>query len=509
MSDTFLDKLIEQRDALEESLDSLYSTCEQRTADGGDLALTEAEEANAVEMRAQIDALNARIEVTEADLERRRKYSPRNVGQQVRGVPNWETTTTTSVGGAVVRAEEAVYKRSKLDDPQEPSFLRDVLRKTGTWIGKERLADDGYDSRLERHVRQVREQYHLRDDTGIPLPVFDRAISATTTANYSNSSNIGSLVPTDYRPDLYAPGLYGGRITADLCARFPLPARGMTVSFPRVTTEASAGIQATQGSEVSSAGVATTETVLNISTIASGINVSRQAIERGEMVESLIFAEMISAYGEDLDNQVIEGTGSSGQLKGIFPSTASGNLVTLNNTGSASPWTAPTTAAWWGALVKLPTVVATARQRSIDVIVMHPRRWGYLLDLLDSQNRPLFNPAATARNVMGIGTLATGDMSMISVVGNIAGIDVVLDANIPTDINKGSKGNSANQDIILGFRRADQFLFEQAGPLMVRANDTLATNLQVQLVIYGYAAFTAERYSACGAIQGSGLGLTL
>ena len=509
MSDTFLAKLTSERDALEASLDGLYSECEQRSTDGGTMFLTEAEEANAVEIRSQIDALNERIAVAEADLERRAKYSPRATGKPVAG-PSWSTTTTTiPAGDYVVRSEEAVYKRTRLDDPHEPSFLRDVLRKTGTWIGKERLADDGYDERLERHVRQVRDQFHLRDDTGIPLPTFDRAISATTTANYSNSSNIGSLVPTDYRPDLYAPGLYGGRITADLCARFPLPARGMTVSFPRVTTEASAGIQATQGSEVSSAGVATTETVLNISTIASGINVSRQAIERGEMVESLIFSEMIAAYGEDLDNQVIEGTGSSGQLKGIFPSTTSGNTVTLNNTGSASPWTAPTTAAWWGALVKLPTVVATARQRAIDIIVMHPRRWGYLLDLLDSQNRPLFNPAATGRNVMGIGTLATGDMGVITVVGNIAGIDVVLDANIPTDVNKGAKGNSANQDIILGFRRADQFLFEQAGPLMVRANDTLASNLQVQLVIYGYAAFTAERYSACGAIQGSGLGLTL
>jgi hypothetical protein len=45
---------------------------------------------------------------------------------------------------------------------------------------------------------------------------------------------------------------------------------------------------------------------------------SRQAIERGQMVESLLFSDLAADYNAKLDAQVIAGTGGSGQHTGLL-----------------------------------------------------------------------------------------------------------------------------------------------------------------------------------------------
>lgn len=501
MPATFLNRLTSERDELEASLDSLYSAVETRADAGEELEMNEAEQANAIELRNQIDTLNERIEVVRRDTERRAQYGSEQPTSRAQRATNTGTVTVTSP--AVVRSEPAVYARSLMGHEDEPSFIADLVVRCGQQQGfrvPDRLVDDGFSDRLERHLRQTTAQYSLRDDsTGYPMPVFDRALSSTTTSSYSNSSDIGSLMPTDYRPDLYAPGLYGGRVTADLVARYPLPARGMTVSFPRVTTKASAGAQATQGTEVTSAGVATTETVLNIHTIASGLLISRQAIERGEMVEALVLDEIRMAVDKDLDAQVLNGSGSSGNAQGIIGVTRNDTKVTLDQARSGtSPnytWTAVTIDKIWEGLVKGTGLVGEHREWAPDVIIMHPRRWAYLVASVDKQNRPLFQPTTTGRNLMGVGTMATGDVRMPAPVGTIAGISVVLDANMPTNLELGTLEPAANkQDCVIIMRRADQLLFEQPAPVMLRISEAAAANLQYELIAYTYFAFTSSRY---------------
>jgi len=118
------------------------------------------------------------------------------------------------------------------------------------------------------------------------------------------------------------------------------------------------------------------------------------------------------------------------------------------------------------------------------VIVMHPRRWGWFLSLLDGQQRPLVLPNGNMPfNAAGILT----DVDSQQVVGNIHGLPVVTDPNIATTSGAGT------EDIIYVMRSSDLILWESG----IRARvlpETRAVNLTVLLQVYNYLAFTAARY---------------
>jgi hypothetical protein len=93
-----------------------------------------------------------------------------------------------------------------------------------------------------------------------------------------------------------------------------------------------------------------------------------------------------------------------------------------------------------------------------------------------------------------------GAPSYGGVVGNIAGVPVVLDANIATN-----SGTATNQDTIYGVTAAELHLWEDAGsPLFIRVDQ--ASTLGVTIAAFGFTAFTAGRNPAAhGTIGGSGL----
>jgi two-component sensor histidine kinase len=77
---------------------------------------------------------------------------------------------------------------------------------------------------------------------------------------------------------------------------------------------------------------------------------------------------------------------------------------------------------------------------------------------------------------------------------------VITDANLPTSVGTGP------EDVVIVARRADLLLWEDGDgtPTELRFEQTLGTQLTVELVAYGYAAFTAGRYpTAVGTIGGN------
>jgi len=136
-----------------------------------------------------------------------------------------------------------------------------------------------------------------------------------------------------------------------------------------------------------------------------------------------------------------------------------------------------------------------------DKIIMHPRRYGFFSAGLDSQNRPLLVPDAGGPffNAMADG----GDVATYGYTGTrIQGLPVFTDANIPTN-----QGAGTNQDVIIVQASSVVHLWERPQDPVTLAFEQQAGNaLQVQLVAYGYAAFTAGRYpAASGTITGTGL----
>jgi hypothetical protein len=81
----------------------------------------------------------------------------------------------------------------------------------------------------------------------------------------------------------------------------------------------------------------------------------------------------------------------------------------------------------YSAIANAVQTIHTTRFLPPDVIVMHPRRWGWFLSLLDQQQRPLFLPVDNApMNTAGILT----DVDSQQVVGRMHGLPIVTDPNL-------------------------------------------------------------------------------
>jgi HK97 family phage major capsid protein len=265
----------------------------------------------------------------------------------------------------------------------------------------------------------------------------------------------------------------------------------MSLNISRVTTGSSAAIQASENAAVSETDIDDTLLTADVRTIAAGQQVSRQSVERGTGVDALIAADMMGAMSAQLDNQCLNGSGSSGQLLGLR-NISGVNTVTYTD-GS------PTVAEFYPKLIDAIQKVNSNRYAGADLIVMHPRRLAWLQAAVDGQNRPLVLPQANVpQNAFGVGP--------VSGYGNtgtqIAGIPVVTDANVID-----AAGSGSDEDEVYVVRRADMLLFEDAGsPAMVRMDQTAGLNLTVTLVAYQYATFVGGRYPASvSKISGTGL----
>jgi hypothetical protein len=136
-----------------------------------------------------------------------------------------------------------------------------------------------------------------------------------------------------------------------------------------------------------------------------------------------------------------------------------------------------------------------------NFILMHPRRLAYILAAVDDSKRPLAVPTAQGPQ----NAFATGSGSVV--YGNsgytIAGLPVITDANVIT-----TNGVGANEDVIIIGNTQEAHLWEQGdgSPMMLRFEQPKGAELDVQMIVYGYSAFTANRYpNAFALVGGTGL----
>jgi HK97 family phage major capsid protein len=347
----------------------------------------------------------------------------------------------------------------RADNNDQVSYFADLYAaKKGDWLARERL---------ERHGREViasGRQVEKRD---------------VSTAD----PGAGVFVPPMYLDEMWAELPREGRPTADALPKIPLPDVGMTLTVPRITTGTTTAIQATEASAASETDIDGTLLSVGVRTIAGQNDVSIQALERTlPGMDFLIFQDLRADYDEQLDTQVLQGTGSSGQHLGL-------DAVSGINTVTYTDGT-PTAAELVPKIYNAIERVASVRFRRADTIIVHPRRAAWLASNLSS-TFPLFQ----------LGTLmqAAGSQQA-GFVDNFAGLRVIIDANISTEI-----GASTDEDQIFVIRAADLFLAE--GPLRLRVfDDVLSGTLQVRLQVVAYSAFVSGRQpGAISRIRGTGL----
>lgn len=442
---SYLDKVIERRDAVKAEIDAvLEAVAEENRTD-----LTEEETKKVDALVEESRSLDSKIEKFKAQADADAKASEARSALAEVAMPKASVS--------VVR-EERTYRPDN-----GTSFVRDAFNAQirGDFAASDRLA---------RHMaEEVKERRDV--DTG----------------------NFEGLVIPQYLISLAAPLARAGRPAADFATnQMPLPPAGMTLNISRMTTGTSTAIQETQNTAVSETDADDTLLTVNVRTIAGQQDLSRQAIERGTGIDQFVVADLVRSYHTTLDNQVLNGTGNNGQFKGIRSS--GGNAITFTST-------APTVALLYPKLADALQQVQSNVFTTPTHWIMHPRRLAFLLAGVDSSNRPLVVPAAGGpQNAVSTGAGVAGYANSGY---QLLGLPIITDANVGT-----TYGAATNQDEIYLVDAREMHLWEQPGsPFSLRFDATAPGNLTIKTVIYGYAAFTAERYAKAASII-SGTGLT-
>jgi HK97 family phage major capsid protein len=198
--------------------------------------------------------------------------------------------------------------------------------------------------------------------------------------------------------------------------------------------------------------------------------------------------DLLSSYNQQIDIQCITGSGTSPAMKGLA------NIGGINAVTYTSA--SPTAALLYSALGQAASAVARQRFQMPSAIVMTPQRWFWLVTQVDSSGRPLVLP----RGAQGFNAMGTFDEAAEGLVGEIFGIPIYVDANIPSNV-----GTGTNQDTVYVAKFDDLYLFEGAMRTRVLV-ETLSGTLQVRVQLYNYVAGLVDRFPvSVSAINGTGL----
>ena len=379
-----------------------------------------------------------------------------------------------------LRAAEALDEQARNADP-EPESRVVVTREARTYspdtdrTGRVFLADVLRSQTMNDMEAQQRLSRHMAEER------VERGEQIQSRA--AGTSAFAGLVVPQYLTDLVAPYAKSGRPFADAIRKHELPASGMTVNISRITTATSVAVQ-TQGTNVSETDIDDTILTVNVLTNAGSQTVTRQAAERGDGVLDTVLEDLVTNYHSNLDNELLN------QATNGLATAASAVTYT-----EASP-TAVKLMAQIGKAAAAVEVALKDRGANDIVIVMHPRRWWSLVGSGSSDN-PVITTAGSDK--FGADYAARYGSGFRGV---IRGLPVVVDSNIVTNL-----GSSTNQDEVYVLSASESHLWESAGaPLFIRTDTGPSVkSLGIDLVVYGYFAFTHVRYAQAQRITGTGL----
>jgi len=397
---------------------------------------------------AELEALIARRDVLVAEAERRESLAQTmaNLGQPV-----------TGTGGAQVRADEAIYRPDG-----DRSWLVDAFRASG--IG-------GFNPQAAERIAR------------------NNAITLGAERRDATSSAFDGAIPPKYLLDKFAPVARAGRPFCNAIGSTPLGPDGISFTVPRGTTGTS-GAMTDEGAAFSETDYDVTDLTNSVRLVTGQQDISRTVFMRGNsVVDQILFPDLIAASETALNLSVLNGSGTAPQHRGVMQ-VASINAVTYTDAS-------PTVAEAWPKFADAIQRINSNRYAPATLIVMHPRRWGWITSALDSQGRPLFN---FQMEVPAWAATAFGEAAKYGqVVGTLQGLPVVTDASIPTNLGAGT-----NEDMVLVVRHFDVHLFEDS--LFQLTFEQAIGPEKVRLAVGKFSLLIAGRYpSAISTVGGTGL----
>ena len=488
-----LAELLEQRAARKSELDQVLEAPSAEKRD-----LNEAESAVFTEKRAAIKALDTQIDEVRGRVEELEEDAKREqAANELRAKYGAEKPAAPSEArkaGARVN-EPLTYQRGN-----GHSYFLDLARiefnrgdgDGGLTEARERLRRHGDELRVEMPAREKRREElarrEMRGIDGLSAEARESAFEKRTNPNRTDGQG-GYFVPPLWIVDEYVDLPRFGRTTANLCRNMTLPGGTDSINLPKVATGTATGVQTADAAAVTSTDMTDTSVSAPVRTIAGQQDVAIQLLDQSPIAfDEIIFGDLIADYNAQLDTQVINGSGSSGQLTGIL-NTSGINAVTYTDASPTLPELYP-------ALAQGASKIATGRKMPATASVMIPPIWYWATAQLDTTNRPLiqtlaaYNPAAVQEALAAEG-----------LVGVLAlGLPVYMDGNIPSNLGAGT-----NETRVIEARFDDLFLWE--GSMRTRVlQEVLSGTLQVRFQVYNYAAFMANRRpTSISVISGTGL----
>jgi HK97 family phage major capsid protein len=379
-----------------------------------------------------------------------------NADQQVTH-PVASRSVSNRVASFSVTRSERTYDQSS--DPDGKGFLADVIQSQ---VHRNPDATD----KLSRHMREERIERagHYEERAAGDLL----------------SGGGGGIVVPQYLVDLTAPAVAARRPFADACTPHLLPDVGMSLTIPTITTATSAAIQATQLTSVSATSMNETDLTLAVKTAAGSQNVSRQAADRSRL-DDFVVSDLMARYATALDNELVNGatTGLDTIATGVTPSSIDFSHV------------------YTAVLGRQALVEATLLGGKADLVVMHSRRWAWLSSQLTS-TWPAINQNGVPEHASGMSNVNAYGSATRGVLPN--GMAVIVDNNVSC-----LKDTGSTCDRLYVVPSLECHLWEaQGSPVMIRAEQPNAANLGILLVVFGYFAYTFNRYGsgAMGSLQG-------
>lgn len=368
-------------------------------------------------------------------------------------------TAAPSNERAYVGGEKRTYNPQ--EDPNGFGFFTDVSRAfLGNWDSRERLT---------RHEREER---------------VERGESVTRAVTAGGSP--GTVIP-QYLVDLYAPKGRPGRKFADQCRPHPLPDTGMTVYIPRQTAITSVGLQVAELDAAAETDYDDELISIAVRTASGSQTISRQFVERGLGGEDIVVGDLLRSYDVNLDNQLLNAA-----VWGLLA------VATTNTYTDATPTGQELYSKILGATAGVEDLLLDLDEDDLFTL-MRGRRWAWMQNQFTSTWPLIGQPGIDPR------TVGTSDASPYSagVRGHLPnGGDVVTDNNLPINLGVGT-----NEDVAVVVARQEAHLWEDPkAPLFIRAEQTQAKKLGIDLVVYGYFAACFDRVAGVHQkITGTGL----
>ncbi|MCH0555810.1 phage major capsid protein [Streptomyces sp. MUM 16J] len=471
--------LIERRAERKTELDGLLTTASNEKRD----KLTAEEQARFDQLETEIREIDERMR--ELDEQQQRDDQAADMAKRY------------GVGRVEVTSEPRTYER----DSGHSYFLDLARMQLNRGDGDGGVAEAA--ARLQRHGAEMdvempkRERARRaaaerdRESLDRDLKVRGRGTVFEKRVNPNRTDGQGGyFVPPLWLVDEYIDLPRFGRTFANTVRNMTLPPGTDSVNVPKVATGTATGVQTADAAAVTSQDLTDTPVSAPVRTIAGQQDVAIQLLDQSPVgFDEIVFADLIADYNQKLDTQCWNGSGASGQLRGVL------NVSGINSVTYTSG--SPTLPELYTPFMQALSQSATGRKMMPSAVFLTPSRWFWMAAQLDSQNRPFILPETNAPfNPLALQT--GGDVE--GPVGRVLNFPLLADGNIPANLGAGT-----DEDRIATMRTSDLYLWE--GSMRTRTlQEVLSGTLQVRFQVYNYAAFMPDRRpETISVISGTGL----